>query len=523
MRRASALAVVLLSAALAGCLGPATEAVAPQSLPTADDLDLAALLEVDHDHADVLLHTVLSPNVATAAFDDLALDGAPSDANTALDVAAGIAVLGMAGKTSGMVVVDVADPAAPVVLSRFLVPNTYGADVKITPDGKTAFLATQWTDPSNPANLVKYDPTRLPGEEPMGWGVYVVDLTDPADPQLESFLPLYRGAHTVHYHVIGGEEYVFMCTYQFLNAVTKSEENPVATKVVIGKLTDVGGRRVIQPVSEYTRNLDPAVLAAAEGRYFPHELSVSESPVDGKTYAWVSYWDEGLIVLDVSDPAAPTVAGQWKGFEAGDGAIHYAATFPQLIHGTQVTVVGPEWFAHETSGHWWVLDTTDLSDIKTLGFWTLPGAPTIETGYLFSPHNFDLYGTWVIGANYHGGVWIWDIDRLVRHFGRDGGNATAEPATPSSFRLPFDVLLHGESVMEGHADLVDVVGYYAVAHTPRSTFFGGHAPMIWAVQLRAGHLFMSDMDSGLASVRLADVPLDADGMDLTGAALAHEH
>lgn len=514
MRRASAFVVLLATATLAGCIAAAPEAVVPATLPTADDLGLAALLTVDHDHADAALHTALSPNVRSAGFSDLAFDGVASDSNTALDAAAGIAVLGLAGTTSGMAVVDVSDPANPVTLSRFLVPNTYGSDVKITPDGKTAFLATQWTDPTSPANLPKYDVIALT-EDPMAWGVFVVDLTDPTAPELESFLPVYRGAHTVHYHVIDGEEYVFMCTYQFLNVAVGSKENPVATKVVIGKLSDVGGRRVIQPVSEYTRNLDPATIAGANGRVFPHELTVSTSPVDGKTYAWVSYWDEGLVVLDVSDPTMPTVAGQWKGFEAGDGAIHYAATFPQLIHGTQVTIVGPEWFAHETSGHWWALDTTDLSDIRTLGFWTLPGAPTIEKDYLFSPHNFDLYGTWVIGANYHGGVWIWDIERLVAHFGREG-DGMAEPQTPSSFRLPFDTLLHGESVMEGHADLVDVVGYYDLAHTPRSSFFGGHAPLIWLVELRDGHLLMSDMDTGLVTARLEDVPLDARGVELTG-------
>lgn len=516
MRRAPALVLVaLLTATLAGCIGAPQEPLAPASLPTAGDLALADLLPVDHDHADPALHTAATPNIVETGFSDLAFDGVASDSNTALDSAAGLAVVGLAGTTSGFAVVDVSDPAAPVVLSRYLVPNVYGSDVKITPDGKTAFLATQWTDPTNPANVGKYDPARLT-ENPMVWGVHVVSLEDPANPTLESVFPLYRGVHTVAYHEIDGDGYVFMNTYQFLNAALGSRENPVATKVVIGKLVEVGGRRVIQPVSEYTRNLDPMVVSGANGRVFPHELTVSKAPADGKTYAWVSYWDEGLIVLDVSDPAMPTVAGQWKDFEAGNGAIHYAATFPQLIAGRQVTVVGPEWFAHETSGRWWVLDTTDLGDIRTIGYWTLPGEPTIEKDYLFSPHNFDLYGTWVIGANYHGGVWIWDVDRLVRRYAGEEGNATTEPRTPSSFRLPFDTLLDGDGLADGGADLVDVVGYYDVAHTPRSTFFGGHAPLIWLVQLREGHLLMSDMESGLVVARLTDVPEDARGVELTG-------
>ncbi|MHB8605100.1 MAG: LVIVD repeat-containing protein, partial [Thermoplasmatota archaeon] len=323
------LAALLVGAfVIAGCLSTAPKAPAVAAVTGSAVGDLANVLVQDHSHADPALHTAKSANMELVGASDLAVPGG-NDANTAFDVVRDYAYMARVGNVSGVTIVDIKDPAHPKVAGHLAIPNTYGSDVKASADGNYVFYSSQANTVASPApvplvTIPSIDPTQATNG-PSNYGITVINAKDKAHPTIESIFTLgTRGFHTVHYHKIGGAEYVFGCSYKFESTATgTTTTNPAFTAVVILQLVDSPAGKILQPVSEYSVPWDPTGPLA-----FPHELTVAESPIDHKPYMFVSYWNAGLRVVDVSDPSKPVEVGAFTDFPAGDGNIHYSMPFP---------------------------------------------------------------------------------------------------------------------------------------------------------------------------------------------------
>lgn len=96
----------------------------------------------------------------------------------------------------------------------------------------------------------------------------------------------------------------------------------------------------------------------------PHDMTVATDPVDGATYMTVSHWDEGLRVVDVSNPVQEqfVTMARWD----GEGATHYSGNVHTAmmfwVGDTRYVVATPELTGPGTVPSVWVLDATDLGD-----------------------------------------------------------------------------------------------------------------------------------------------------------------
>jgi hypothetical protein len=110
--------------------------------------------------------------------------------------------------------------------------------------------------------------------------------------------------------------------------------------------------------------------------------SVTLSP-NGRT-AYLSYWDLGMIVLDVSEPTAPVWAGQFSEPSAAEGNTHSVA----LAHNGRLALV-----ADETFGVPWgrlrLVDVQDQTNPVQVGTFDTPDSASGTPGaqYDYTIHN----------------------------------------------------------------------------------------------------------------------------------------
>jgi hypothetical protein len=182
---------------------------------------------------------------------------------------------------------------------------------------------------------------------------------------------------------------------------------------------------------------------------FPHDVSVYVHPGTGQTLAYVAYWDVGVVILDVSDPARPVRVGLVDDFgPAPYRAMHMARQFPEPIAGRVVVVAEPEIGAEPDSGYVTFHDVTDPSAPHYLSAWRLPGDITSGAGAL-GPHYFDVADGRVALASYHAGFWVIDVHdeaNLLRP--RTVGYALVDATGPAALPGPLGGLGGGSRAFD---------------------------------------------------------------------------
>jgi len=484
---------VLAAPALAGCVAPDPGPVGgldPTGLPANEALPYLDIAE-GHDHADLASHDA-GWNLDVVAWSlyghDPQAPGRYNQVHLAGDLALVSAYAIPPSNKPGLIVVNLSDPLAPLVVGTWVSEFTTTIDVHATKDGRYVALAGHRHATVNPPPGVAPGCTSvpLPGRAPVlcppfvPAGVTLLDLAEPAKPKkVAEWVSAPSGAHTVKLHEIGNKVYAFIASYGL------SYVDRMASAVEIVQF-DSGFPGGFRPVTR----LFPS--ESSGGRVFVHDIFVQRHPATDQTILYVAYWDGGVLVADVSDPSKPRELAAWKDFDVAEyGNIHFVQPMPGLVDGRHYTVAAPEYASAQHAGESYVLDTTDPAKPKLLAKWHLPGNPLNPEGYLHSPHNFDLTadGKLVMG-HYHAGVWVLDLNPVFR---AAGGNATAEAEGANATAEPR------------------VLAYrFPVPPNGTNVTVSDYAPHVWNAQWRHdGLVVASDVITGLYVMRLADVADDA--------------
>ncbi|WP_435361024.1 LVIVD repeat-containing protein [Haloarchaeobius sp. DFWS5] len=348
------------------------------------------------------------------------------------------------------------DPAAAVM------------DVKVSDDGAYVFLSKQ----PYTALFNETDPT--PGDEgestdPTAGSVVAVDVQDKGNPEVVgAYTGWTTGSHNAYYHRIGGEDYVFAC---------KDLEADGTAGLYVLHFDRTTGQFAL--VNRWTTDGDGGV--GTGGTQYIHDITIQDDPRTGKPTGYLSYWDVGLCVLDLSDPANIEEIGRFE-----MGRCHYSEPAPKLLGGKRVVVAGQETPSVDggSSGKLYLVDADGLDEgydgspnLAAMDSWELL-AETSFQNFTLSPHNFDVSEDgWVHLAHYHGGVRYLEIDTA-------------------------DWLLREQGFYLPHED---------VPESSKMQGLNEAAPFTWGARERDGVTFAADVNSGVYALRHECIPFDADG------------
>lgn len=452
MRTLAALLVLVL--AIAGCVQSPTDAAGSSDAARAAGTQWAAAALTygeGHDHTDPKQHA----NMTTPNFEQLGWEPLETAyhqktsggylCGEAATTAEGrrLAVVSSFTTDVAFVVVDVTDAAHPAKLGEYVLKGTQTYDVTLTPDGLHVAIAADSIgnneDPRAAPLLtpprffdVQYrnactgEVTQVLGPEegiPMKPGVVLVGIKDPQKPVFEDFQATpFLGPHSVTSAKDGNMVYVVASITNLAHAGSyfnfyQVQEAPVGgAKLVLLSTVDA---------QQYGETLT-GFKALGNGHV---DAVLAKHPGTGKLVAYLSNWDGGLIVLDMSNPRAPLKLGQWADKQVEGGAMHSAFPLPEMWDGKHYVIAGQE-FLHRPvdrpTGWVYILDDTDPANVKEVGRWTLPADTEPEWGNneLFSTHYFAVQGKTLFVTMYHGGVWAVDLSDPTKY---------AEPPTIGVF------------------------------------------------------------------------------------------
>lgn len=345
--------------------------------------------------------------------------------NVAADATRGVAYLG-SWDEQGVAVIDIRDPEHPV-LTDHLSTHIHDGDVLRTvamPDAADEdFSTAHREETSDSADLdlvgrylaVSHQDLTFT-DPPIGFeGISVYDTAaDPYHPTLLRRIEVPGGVHTVQIdpEVEHGRPYAY----------ANSAGNWKMT--IVNILT---GEILSQFASSEGIGCQPAPTYCI-GYNFAHEGFIQRHPRSGRVLDYVSYWDSGLRIVDVTDPNAPVEVGSYDYgiFTNGLRSAHYAAATPS---GDWVYL--EDEIGYYRAGGVHILDThacdgTAYCTPVVVGGWDLPGRdlqtaslhkffrhpnfngsilPILNRSFIYDAHNLDLKGeNTLLVANYGMGI-----------------------------------------------------------------------------------------------------------------------
>jgi hypothetical protein len=306
------------------------------------------------------------------------------------------------------------------------------------------------------------DPFVGPGSL-QGFAVY--DVTKPSRPRLMSIVNTRpaHGSHELWLEAAGGRAFVY-------TALSRSEHHTTPDGVTPGKpdfrIFEVTNPRTPTLVGQWGiwNNL---------GRHpandeFVHSVRTNANA----TRAYVSYWDFGTAILDISDPARTRLIGHTVLLP--DSHAHTAA----LAHGDRVLVETPEYghfFNMRGPGYPRFWDISNPANPVLLSTFAPPGTEASTV------HDPSVLGNRAYFSWYDHGVWVLDI---------------SEPRTP-----------------------VELAHFVPPAKVDLENTACPTCPFVWGVSAHRDYLLASDMNSGLWVLKLRCEMPDVRGLRL-GAARA---
>lgn len=279
--------------------------------------------------------------------------------------------------SGGFSVIDVRNPAQPVTQQFVPAPaNTWNIHLQAADDLLLVIHARDlWKSLDVEANYYSGSVGSRMAGTPVDWsaGVAIYDLSDPAHPRQISFLPIDGiGVHRLWY--VGGR-------YAYASVL------PAGFSDYILMVIDLKDPTRPQWLGRYW--LDGMHQGAGEvptwdtkrWRYALHHAIVS-----GNT-AYASWRDGGLTLIDISDPARPSLKVHRNWSPPFGGGTHTALPLP----GRELLVVADEATADDLADglkRVWIFDIRDKANPVSIATLPMPKeADYAHKGRHFGPHN----------------------------------------------------------------------------------------------------------------------------------------
>ena len=373
---------------------------------------------------------------------------------------------------SGVRVIDVTDPGQPELMATIAAagdfPGTSTDSIWVGPvqtaefAGDLAIVAVRLCD------------TR----ERSRWsdvfrGLAIYDVTDPEHPELLSTVhsgERTQGANEVTAAVRLDGSLVVAATVM---------QSMLHTEGALGdfRLVDATDPRHPEPVSDWDvrRDLPLDIDREATDEVEFHVHSAWLAP-DGMT-VWLAAWDAGLVMLDLTSPAQPTVVARVPGTVGTEGNAHTVFFEPEsglLIRNDEDLDPGGSDSTTPGWGGQTIYEVTDLANVKRVATFGRPevggDSGEVDRSGFFTAHEVEVvdgveYVTW-----YSNGLRVVDL------------SDPSQPTELGSFVPP------ATSDPQGHW----------VAPSGNRSF-----PLVWGVEVVGGLAFLSDVHSGLWIVRYA--------------------
>ncbi|MFV0245482.1 MAG: LVIVD repeat-containing protein [Qingshengfaniella sp.] len=250
---------------------------------------------------------------------------------------------------SGTTIVDVADPRNPKVIARINVPDGWHSHkVRVSSDG---------------IMVVNHEKLGPNGDWEFGGGLAIYDVSKPAEPrQISKWVTAGRGVH----------RYDFDGRYAY---ISPTAEGYLGNIVMILDLKDP-----VNPV-EVGRWWAPGqhVAGGEEGQWLAGVTPRCHHPLRRGNRLYVSYWHEGLFILDIEDMAHPKLISRVNTSAAFPHPTHTCLPMPAPIKGRDIMVVADEDVAKlypSAPAFTWIYDITDERTPIPISTWQVPGLDT---------------------------------------------------------------------------------------------------------------------------------------------------
>lgn len=426
-----------------------------------------------------LAHPVVQRSLVQVGFHDLGGTGFNADIwlHDGFVYVGSFGVGGGGCDSRGVKVVDISNPLAPSLGDVLPIPaGSRTSDVKVAAVSTASFQGDLLMNSNEACAAFGSN------------GIQLWDVTDPLNAQELGRFDT-GGVHNAYLYASGDRAYVLLAV-PFAEVFGPSGSYPAsdlqiidvtdpAAPVLAGEWTigrDAGlafgapslGAPGLPPGSDCTP--PPSTPDFCRGSDFPavylHDVWAS---ADGAV-AYLSYWDAGLVTLDISDPTAPALLGVATEPLSDEGNAHNAVP----IEGTDIVIVADEDFTLGPWGFVRVFDNTDPANALELGSFATANslaAPPPDNGS-YTVHNLTAVGTTIYAAWYSDGVRVLDATHL----------SPLEPPTEIASFVP-------PAVVDPHA-----------VFAPRA--------QVWGVSVQDEVVYASDINGGLYVLAYDD---DLDG------------
>jgi hypothetical protein len=246
-------------------------------------------------------------------------------------------------------------------------------------------------------------------DEPVFRGLQFFDVTDPRHPaELGRWdAPEFSiGCHEVDLVQRADGRILAGCANIFAEQINGTDELVLIDATDPTAPTTAGGFAIGADLG-----VDPATTAENLG-CFPASFDHSVRFVDGGLRVYGSYWDFGAVLLDITDPSAPSYVSRADVAPPDeDGDVH------SLVRAGHTLLVNPEDFSPvdcpgEDFDGWGEVHLFDVSDPTTpteVGTFSTPNSRSERDDGFFSVHNTEVAkGTQAFSSWYTDGIVWWD-------------------------------------------------------------------------------------------------------------------
>lgn len=249
---------------------------------------------------------------------------------------------------SGTTIVDVADPRNPKVIAKIEVPDGWHSHkVRV----------------ANNIMVVNHEKLGPNGDQDFGGGLAIYDVSKPADPRMISKWT--TGGRGVH-------RYDFDGRYAYISPTV---EGYIGNIVMILDLIDP-----VNPIEVGRWWVPGQWVAGGEEREWLNGVPPRcHHPIRRGNRLYVSYWHEGMFILDISDMSKPKLVSTTNTSAAFPHPTHTCLPMAQPIKGRDIMVVADEDVAKlypSAPAFTWIYDISVETTPTPIATWQVPGLDT---------------------------------------------------------------------------------------------------------------------------------------------------